>query len=67
MENTHNKRFISKRFGINLLRWLRLAKILIALKLRLKDSEPKGYGWKLRILLGGSGNIFIRGELLLKY
>ena len=43
-ENTHNGHLRSKRFGINQLRGLWLAKIFIALMLRLKDSGHKGYG-----------------------
>jgi hypothetical protein len=49
------------------LRWLWLAKIFIRGELRLKDSEHTGYGWKLRILRGGSGKRFIAWELLAKY
>ena len=43
-DNTHNGDPGSKRFGINRLRGMWLAKIFIALRLRIKHSGNKGYG-----------------------
>ena len=66
-ENIHNKRFRSKRFGINRLCGARLAKILIRGGLRIKYSGPKGYGRKRGSGASGSGKRFTAWEILVKY
>ena len=58
---------MSKLFGINRLSRLRLAKIFIRGELRINDSGPKGYGWKRAPGAGGSGKIFIRSLLRVRY